>query len=298
MRNAYRPYETLVAPARPTAALSRLAVGVVFTIILFYSLIFCLSAFLGVVFPGDTLARYDTTLRTGDSPVGVLANLYVFGLAAIALAISLRQIHARDVVSIIGDIKLAKTQFSRICLYLAGLHLFLNALLPTHPDAVPVSNMRVADWLLLLPLALPAVLVQTGTEELVFRGYLQSQLAARYANRIVWMSVPAIVFGFLHYDTATMGDNALLITAWATAFGLAAADLTARSGTLGPAVAMHFINNVAAILLIAPEGNFDGLALYTYPFGLDDTDAVWIWAPIDLMVLFLSWLTARLAIRR
>lgn len=298
MRDSYEPYEALVAPARPTAALSRLALGLVFTIILFYSLIFCLSALLGLVFSGDTLARYDAALRTGESPLGVMANLYVFGLAAIALTITLRHIHARDILSVIGDLGLAKAQFIRICLYLASLHLVLMVVLPAHPDAVPTPNMNLSDWLILLPLALPAVLVQTGTEELFFRGYLQSQLAARYAQRIIWMGVPALVFGLLHYDTATMGDNALLVTLWATAFGVAVADLTARSGTLGPAVALHFMNNVGAILLAAPDGNFDGLALYTYPFSLDDADAVWIWAPIDMMVLFISWLCARIAIRR
>lgn len=298
MRDSYEPYEALVAPARPTSALPRLAMGIVFTIILFYSLIFCLSALLSVVFPGDTLARYDTTLRTGDSPVGVLANLYIFGLAAIALAIALRQVHARDLLSIIGDYALAKAQFVRVCLYLLGLHLLLLVVLPSHPDTVPVPRMNLANWLILLPLALPAVLVQTGTEELVFRGYLQSQLAARYTQRAVWMIVPALLFGLLHYDTAAMGDNAPLVMLWATAFGVAAADLTARSGNLGPAIALHFMNNVAAILVAAPEGSFDGLALYTHPFSLDDPEAVWTWAPVDLMVLFLSWLTARIAIRR
>lgn len=272
--------------------------GIVFTIILFYSLIFCLSALLGLIFSGETLARYDATLRTGDTPFGVLANLYVFGLAVIALSIALRQIHARDLLSIVGNIALAKTQFGRVCLYLVGLHVFLLFLLPSHPDAVPAPHIKLSEWLILLPLALPAVLVQTGTEELIFRGYLQSQLAARYTRGIVWIAIPSVLFGFLHYDTGAMGSNALLVMLWATAFGIAAADLTARSGTLGPAIALHFTNNVAAILLASPEGNFDGLALYTYPFSLDDADAVWIWAPVDIMVLFLSWLAARIAIRR
>ncbi len=85
---------------------------------------------------------------------------------------------------------------------------------------------------------------------------------------------------------------------WATLFGLAAADLTARAGTLGPAIALHLVNNFNAIALAAPEGAFDGLALYTYPFSLASSEALIAWAPIDLMILFCSWLTARLALRR
>ena len=298
MRNPYAPHEALVAPARPTAPLPRLAMGVVFTIMLFYSLIFCASALLGVLVPAETLTQYETTLRTGDSPMGVLANLYVFGLIVIALTITLRQIHARNLVSIIGNLERTRGQFLRVCAYLIGLNLTLIVLLPVDPETAPAPHMAVAQWVMLLPLALPAVLIQTSAEELVFRGYLQSQIAARFNRPMIWMGVPAAAFGLLHYDTATLGDNAALVGLWAAAFGLAAADLTARSGTLGPAIALHFMNNVTAILLAAPEGDFDGLALYTYPFSLDDADAIWIWAPVNLMMLFVSWLAARLAIRR
>jgi len=77
-----------------------------------------------------------------------------------------------------------------------------------------------------------------------------------------------------------------------------AADITARAGTLGPAIALHFMNNFAAILLTAPQGNFDGLALYTVPISLTDGSSIWAWAPVEFMVLFCSWLTARIAIRR
>lgn len=298
MRNSYAPHEALVAPARPTATLPRLAIGVVFTIVLFYSLIFCISALLGALVPAETIARYDTVLRTGDSPFGVLANLYIFGLMVIALTITLHQVHARNLPSIIGDLDQAKTQFLRVCAYLIGLNLVLLVLLPVDSDTAPTQNMAFAQWLILLPLALPAVLVQTGAEELVFRGYLQSQIAARFGRPVIWMGCPALAFGLLHYDTATLGDNAALVGLWAVAFGVAAADLTARSGTLGPAVALHFMNNVAAILIASAEGDFDGMALYTFPFSLDDSDAIWVWAPVNLMMLFVSWLVARLAIRR
>ena len=94
-----------------------------------------------------------------------------------------------------------------------------------------------------------------------------------------------------------MGDAAWLVVIWAMLFGLAAADLTARSGTLGPAIALHLVNNFSAIALVAPAGYFDGLALATYPFGPNDTAQLLKWMPMDLMILLCSYLAARLALR-
>jgi len=240
---------------------------------------------------------FDTALEDGSTPGAVLAELYFFIFYIAALAIAGRAVHARDLSSFIGNWSLARYQFGRVCLYLAGLQIAMSVLIPGDPDLVPALNMAFATWLGYLPLAIPALLVQTSAEELVFRGYMQSQLAARFANPRIWIMVPSLAFGLLHYDPVINGDNAWPVVLWATLFGVAAADLTARTGTIGAALALHFVNNFFAIFLVAPSGYFDGLALYTFPFTLDDMGMVWVWAPVNLMVLFVSWLTARLALR-
>ncbi|QFT94675.1 CAAX amino terminal protease self- immunity [Roseovarius sp. THAF9] len=297
MFDAYRPHEALVHPARPTASLVRLVLGAVMLAVLFLSLIFAASALLNIVAPATSWDSTFGDLETGDTPAGVLANLYLFGFIIVALAMTGRAIHGRALPSFVGDLRLARLHFARVCLYMVGLHLALSILLPATPGLTPEANIDTTRWLTFLPLALPALLIQTGAEELVFRGYLQSQLAARFANPRIWIIVPSMCFGMLHYDPAINGDATWLIVGWATLFGIAAADLTARTGTIGAALGLHFVNNFFAILVAAPAGNFDGLALYTYPFALGDTDALWLWAPLDLMLLLVSWLTARLALR-
>ena len=76
------------------------------------------------------------------------------------------------------------------------------------------------------------------------------------------------------------------------------ADLTARSGTLGPAIALHFINNVSAVLIVSLPDGLAGLALYVAPFSLDNTELLRAWLPVDFMLMLVFWLAARLAIRR
>ena len=81
-------------------------------------------------------------------------------------------------------------------------------------------------------------------------------------------------------------------------FGVLTADLTARAGTLGPAIALHFINNVSAMLIVSLPDDLSGLALYVVPFSLEDTAAVRAWLPVDFALMIVFWLAARLAIKR
>ena len=76
------------------------------------------------------------------------------------------------------------------------------------------------------------------------------------------------------------------------------ADLTARAGTLGPAIAVHVVNNMLALLFFAPADDMNGLALFVLPFGLSDEAAVQDWLLIDLAFMLVCWLAARLVLRR
>lgn len=297
MRDPYSPFEALVAPARPTAALIRLVLGMIMVTVLFFSLIFATTALLSVIVPSPSASGLGPDLENGTSPLGVLLNLFVFIYIILAVMMTARAVHARDLISLVGDWRYARLQFGRALLYLIGLNLVLSFILPTPPEMTPVPNLSMSTWLSFLPVALLALLIQTGAEEIAFRGYIQSQLAARFSDPKIWIILPSLGFGLLHWDSSLDETTAWMIVTWATLFGLAAADITARCGTIGPAIALHFVNNFFAILLAAPRGSFDGLALYVYPFDLQDADLLLHWAPVNVLMLFVSWLTVRLALR-
>jgi hypothetical protein len=116
------------------------------------------------------------------------------------------------------------------------------------------------------------VLIQTGAEEVLFRGYMQQQLAARFSSPIMWMVLPSAIFAALHYQPEIMGDNTWLMMAAVFVFAVLAADLTAVTGNIGAAWAMHFVNNALAILVVATDGPLSGLALYIAPISPDGRD--------------------------
>lgn len=266
--------------------------GAVLVVLLFLPLAFIYAGFMPLLL-GIGSAQ---SLSYGGTPLAVVLLLFEFAFLIVALGIVLRLLHQRGIPSLVGPISLAIAQFIRCALYLVPLYLLL--LVVPLPESYALSaNLAFGLWLAWLPLALICVMIQITAEELIFRGYLQSQLAGRFRHPLIWIALPSLLFGLVHYDTAIAGDNAWMLAAWATLFGLAAADLTARSGTLGPALALHFVNNVFAILVTAPSGDLDGLALYTFPLSLDDTALTWTVLPVETLFTICAWLTARLALR-
>jgi len=290
----YRAHEALVRPARLQPQLWRLLLGMALVTLVSLTATVGLQMLLVAVAPGAWLAE----LSQGSSPGAMLVMLGSFGFLVLGVALAARLLHRRGLISVIGALPPLVWQFSRVSLYLLGLSLLLLLLPPYDMGAPMEPNLRFGHWLALLPLSLLAVLVQTGSEEIVFRGYIQQALAARFRHPAVWILLPSGLFALGHYLPAEAGDNALLIALWAGVFGVLMADLTARAGTLGPAMAVHFFNNVAALLLFASPSSLNGLALYLLPYELADVQGLRPWMAVDFATMVVSWLAARLAIRR
>ena len=84
---------------------------------------------------------------------------------------------------------------------------------------------------------------------------------------------------------------------WAVGFGILAADLTARNGTLGPAIALHFTNNFMALVILGLEDFLGGLSLYAYPFSSNDTTELISRMPNETIGILVAYLFVRLAMR-
>lgn len=243
------------------------------------------------LFDGAAPAR----LQQNGGAGATLLFLGSFTAALLALALMLRGLHGRGLAALVGPLPHAGAQFFRVAGHVALLQAIVW-ILPMPADLRPERYLGFGRWISLLPVALPAIFVQIAAEELLFRGYLQSRLSARFAHPMIWMGLPSVLFGLLHYQGAA-GSNGLWFVASATLFALAAADLTARSGTLGPALALHFINNVLALLVVGFGDELGGLALYHLPVMASDP-ALTPLMPLDLATTVVLWLAARLALRR
>lgn len=289
---SYQAYSAVIDATRQgRTGLGPLVLGCVCVIILAYSgsLVF-FESLTTLVAQGDR-----SWLIGGATPGALLARLAGFGFWIAAIALTLPVVHKRPFTDLVGTASLP--QFRAV---LWGV-ICLNALVIFLPPWTVTDGITRAQpllqWISLLPLALIALFIQVSAEEVLFRGYLQSQLAARFRSPLVWIGVPSVLFALGHYNPDA-GENAALFVLWAAVFGVLMADLTARSGSIAPAIAVHMVNNIFAMIVIAPPDTLSGLALYHYPFGLSDSEQVRALLPIDFAMMFLAWLVARLVIRR
>lgn len=291
---AYTAHEALVMASRKKPQLWRLPLGL--GLIAAVSYLLNTATFVALQhFAPDSWLK---SLGNGDNPAEMLVLLLSFGFLTLGAGIAARLLQGRPFFSLLGVSQLMIRQFRQVCFALlltAGLIL----LLPPYDFGGPLGqNLDLLTWLSLLPLSLLAVLVQVSAEEIVFRGYMQQALAARFRSPAIWLLLPSALFGLIHYMPEQAGKNAWLICFWAMGFGVLMADLTARAGTLGPAIAVHFVNNIMALLIFASPSSLSGLALYLLPYELSDVAQLRPWLMVDCAMMLIFWLVARLVIRR
>ena len=298
------PFARFVAPAQARAHLWRIPLALAVVAACHGLMLAALTGTLRLLHGPEgaaTLAR----IARGDSPGAVVVLLASFAGLFLGIALAVRLVHGRGFGTLIGRGAVALRHFVLGlglfgALYALGLPLFrLATLVVPGLEALEVwPGIPPLLWLAWLIPALLVLAIQTGTEELIFRGYLQQQLAARFASPVIWALLPSAAFGLLHYDPAMAGANVWLIVGVTGLFGLIAADLTARSGTLGLAWGLHFANNFVALALIAPLGNLGGLALFRVPFGMDDTGPMRLALAADVVILVGAWVLARIWLAR
>lgn len=290
-------YAAYLAPARATNQLWRLVLGFALIVGIYTGWMLAMGALLWLVQGWRGFEIQLVRLTEGSDPWSLIWLLFTFVGGWLGVALTLRLLHQRRLRGLFGRAPVVLRDFvlgvGLIVVVSGGVTL---ALVPLLPPLQMTTDPRL--WALFLPVALAGIAVQTGAEELVFRGYLQGQLAARFAFAPLWLGLPSLIFGMAHYAPQEMGEQTWLIVASTTLFGLVAADMTARTGSLGLAWGLHFANNVLAILLLSVTGGLDGLALFQLQPGAADPQTLRVLLLGDMGLLGLVWICARLWLRR
>jgi len=291
----YTSHESYIAPARARPQLWRLVAGFILAagigflwVIALFGTVFLVAGMDGGPAWLDRMTRADTPTST----LLVIATLW--GLAFGAMAVT-PLLHKRSAWTLFGPWRRMRRHFLLATLACGGV-LALSAIIPF--GYTPVPNLDLGLWLNFLPLSLVIILGQSGAEELFFRGYLQQQLAARFASPLAWMVLPSALFAMAHYDPASSPTASWLVVAATGLFGLCAADLTARTGSIGAAWGFHFANNVVAILILSLDGTLSGLSLYVTPFGPEAADTLGPLLLRDMATTLVIWGAIRLVIAR
>ena len=286
-------FDAFVAPARARPQLWRLLLGLIVIGLCWAGTTLGAFALLGVAsgLTGTDFGLLRAELAAGDSPLLTLILLFTFA-GLFGGTILAARIHGRRPGSLIG-----RDQFRPFLMGLAVVFAvtLLGGLVPSSLDIVP--NLEPSRFLVFLLPALLALLLQTGAEEVAFRGYLQTQLAARFRSPVLWLFLPGLLFGAMHWNPAEFGPNAPHVVAATTLVGWLAADLTRVSGGIGAAWGLHFANNAGGILAVGTPGPLGGLAAFRHLTPGDDP-ALGPLMLVQIGFLVLAWLILRLWLAR
>jgi membrane protease YdiL (CAAX protease family) len=286
-------FRRYVEPARDRPQLWRLVTGVLLTFGVYFLGVVAIVAAVWLAVGDAGLTGWMERIPTGDTPTALILLLVTFLGMMIGPMIAVRLLHGRPAFSLFGPRLVYGFVVGAV---ISGAVFALSYLLPVPFE--PVPNTAPQLFLTFLPLALVGLLIQTGAEEVLFRGYLQQQLAARFQSWIVWMLVPAVLFGALHWHPANAGPNAIWLVAAATLFGVVAADLTRATGSIGAAWGVHFVNNAAAMLIMSLNGSLSGLSLWTTPFTATNTTILRPLIALDMLTTVIVWALIRLWLAR
>lgn len=283
----FRPLRDYAALALPRAALWHTLLGVTVLVLTFLVLS---VAFALLVMLFDKSGRWEEQLTVNPlsgEPLPALVFLSSFLLVHLSLFVTLRLVHGRGWHTLFGRppwrkwrhfwlglataLVLALTP-GLLGMLIEGLVAFIGAIEPAEGVEEGLRQIRSFEaWLPWAMIALPFILVQSSAEELVFRGYLLQQLAARFRSPWVWAVIPSLFFGLLHYNPAILGMLTWLHVAVAFVGGMILALVTARLGSPLAAIGLHFAHNAVGLLFVGIEGFQDAFALFVEQIPLTET---------------------------
>lgn len=227
------------------------------------------------------------------SPSGTCLVLGSFVAMWAGVWLALRVLHGRSTGSALGaERRLDRADFGRAAVAAFALGVVHIPVVWLIEPTLIRGQISLLGWLLALLPVIAFCFVQTSAEEVLFRGYLQQQLAARFATPAVWLGFPTVLFTLLHWDVDASRAMNLAVVAEIGAFALAASYLVVRTGNLGAAMGVHFGHNITGFLFFSSEPLVSGASLF---HGRPVADADW--APEQALMLGLTGMGAVLVVQ-
>ncbi len=266
------PFHQWVAAAQPKAEAWRTALGFVLILVVWFiwTLAFTLVAIGGgLVTPemlGADAAASSRFLSFTEAAVLMGVIFATFWGLWLGVWLVLKWLHGRRLASALShDGRWNHGQFG-LGMALATAYLAVGFGYAAATGNAPVqAELNFGQWMVaMVPLAL-LILIQSAGEEIVFRGYLPQQLAARWKHPLMWGFLPAFVFGLAHSMNGRPLDAfAIYYVVAATILGLVMMAMVWRTGSLAAAMGFHFANNFGAILVVGIAGVGQPVSLFTW----------------------------------
>ena len=222
-------------------------------------------AYVGPVFGPEPLTfdQGGFTSRFLASPIGVVSTLLTFAGVWLGVWVAMRFLHRERVGRLFGaSRRLSRTGFVNgliAVLFTSVLTEIGFYLLAPELQRGPVS---LGLWFAVFVPVVLLALVQTSSEEILFRGYLLRGRAARFRSPLVWAVLPTLLFTLLHWNTGAVAAMNVGVLVSIGGFAALLVALVYATGNLGAAMGAHLGNNLIGFLFISHENTLSPFALY------------------------------------
>lgn len=266
------PFHQWVEAARPRHQLWRTLVGLLIIAVIWFVWTFALILFaIGskVISPD----AFNVMFGMAESRLSYVQTLTVLFVAlatlwgfSIGVWAALKLLHKRQLDTLVAwNRRFSLSQFGIGCGIAAGYLAVSLAWSVASGNAPRRSELEISTWLLAFgPIAL-VIFLQAASEELIFRGYLPQQLAARFGSPLVWGLLPSVAFGLMHAANSPGNETyAIYYVVIASIMGMVMLAMVWRTGSLAAAIGFHLVNNVGALVLTGPDNGPSSLTLFVW----------------------------------
>ncbi len=197
------------------------------------------------------------------SPVGILTALSSFIGIWLGLWIAMRWVHGEPLSALVGaSRRVSRSDFIKGLIAVLITSLLSEVLLYWLQPEIARGSISLSSWLLFLIPIVVLALLQTSSEEMLFRGYLLRGLANRFESPFIWALVPGLLFTSLHWSTSSTAAINACVLASIAAFALLLTLLVHATGNLSAGLGAHLGNNLTGFLLISHQENYNSFALF------------------------------------
>lgn len=197
----------------------------------------------------------------GVSPIAYMLFLLVFPFSLIALYLGQKFIHKRTILSLHTAAKKIRWGRGMQAFLITWIVLGSLAAVGHVSGLSPINtNFDAGRFLIYAIISLIFIPMQSGTEEIVFRGYLNQAFAHLLKNKWIAFVITSILFAAMHLSNpeALKGaeDGILLLTMSSYFFfGFIACLMVWMDDGLESAIGFHAANNCFAAIFVNYEGS-------------------------------------------
>jgi len=200
----------------------------------------------------DSSLLFDSEVVNLDRNIILLIQFGLFVFAAIGFLIGLKFIHKKTITSVLTGFQ--KFRYNRFWFAFGIWGVLLTTVVIVQyffSSDTLVINFNLGGFLISLLLMVIFMPIQTGIEELIFRGYLLQGLSQIFKNGYVPLIITSSLFGLAHMSNPEVRAYGWpIMLTYFICFALFMGAITLIDEGLELAFGIHFANNIISSVLV------------------------------------------------